>query len=63
MNWNKIQKNKLRIIRVKLLKIDTILDEIDYLDPYGDIVQNFEDECRERQTKRLISMITEDLRI
>jgi len=44
-----------------LKKIDTLLDELERIDPYGDIVQNFEDTYRERQTKRLIKMIEDEM--
>lgn len=45
-----------------LKDIDKILDEIDRNDPYGDMVQNFEDIDRERYTARLIKTIKDDLK-
>ena len=44
-----------------LQKIDRLLDQLDKVDPYGDLVQNFEDIYRERDTKRLINLIKSDL--
>jgi len=44
-----------------LKKIDKQLDQLEKYDPYGDMVQNFEDMYRKRETKRLIDMIQDDL--
>jgi hypothetical protein len=62
MKMIEMQRLGARMCRLKLWEIDKLLDEIERVDPYGDIVQNFEDECRERHTKRLIEMITKDLK-
>jgi len=43
-------------------KIDKLLDQLEKVDPYGDLVQNFEDIYRDRQTKRLIKLIKSDLK-
>ena len=45
-----------------LQKIDRLLNQLEKVDPYGDIVQNFEDIYRERETKRVIKLIKDDLR-
>lgn len=51
---------------IPLLKaIDTAidaLDKYDRADGYGDMAQNFEDACRERETKRLYELIKADLK-
>jgi len=52
----------LRKMKIYLQEIDRILDRLDKVDIYGDIVQNFEDECRKRHTKRIIKMINDDLK-
>lgn len=46
-----------------LQKIDRLLNQLEKVDPYGDLVQNFEDMYRERETKRLIELIKSDLRM
>lgn len=45
-----------------LQKIDKLVDQLERHDPYGDLAENFEDICRERETKRLIKLIKDDLR-
>ena len=45
-----------------LQKIDKLVDQLNKYDPYGDLAENFEDIYRERETKRLIKMIKDDLR-
>jgi len=45
-----------------LQKIDRLLNQLEKVDPYGDLVQNFEDIYRKRETKRLIKLIKGDLR-
>jgi len=52
----------LRLMKSHLQEIDRTLDKLDKVDIYGDIVQNFENEYRERGTKRLIKMIDADLK-
>ena len=44
-----------------LTGIDRLLDKLEESDPYGDIVQNFEDIDRTRHTRRLAKMIIADL--
>lgn len=58
------QRNKRKNLKEMLSyleKIDNILDKLDAVDIYGDIIQNFCDSSKERQTKRLIEMVKEDL--
>jgi len=57
-DFEKRAKKSLEIIQ----KIDSLLDQLEKVDPYGDLVQNFEDIYRERETKRLIKLIKSDLR-
>ena len=45
-----------------LQKIDRLLNQLEKVDPYGDMVENFEDMYRGRETKRLIKLIKGDLR-
>lgn len=54
---------------VEILKrIDKQLDQLDKYDPYGDMIENFEDTMswgesnEKRHTKRLIKLIQKDLR-
>lgn len=55
------KKRALRVLKL-LSSIDKLLDKIDEVDPYGDVVQNFEDGERIRHTKRLMEMIADDMR-
>ena len=55
------EKRALRVLKL-LSSIDKLLDKIDEVDPYGDVVQNFEDGERIRHTKRLMEMIVDDVR-
>lgn len=45
-----------------LQKIDRLLNQLEKVDPYGDMVENFENWDGQRHTKRLIKMIRTDLR-
>ena len=50
-----------------LKRIDKQLDQLDKYDPYGDMLQNFEDRLSwgiepKRHTRRLIKMIQDDLK-
>lgn len=45
-----------------LQKIDKLLNQLEKVDPYGDLVENFEDMYRERETKHLIKLIKSDLK-
>jgi hypothetical protein len=46
-----------------LKKIDKLLTELQKVDPYGDIIENFcEWDKRTRHTRRLIKEINQDLR-
>lgn len=59
------EKTRSRLIKTRMLleKIDRLLDEIDYVDPYGDIVENFcEEDKTTRHTTRIIRMIDDDLK-
>lgn len=59
MNEN---KRKSLIETKKILEeIDNLLDRLEEVDPYGDILQNFEDERRRRQTQRLLAMVNAEL--
>jgi len=51
----------LRLTKSHLQEIDRTLDKLDKVDIYGDLVQNFEDDCRIRETARLINLIDTDL--
>lgn len=48
-----------------LKRIDKQLDQLDKYDPYGDMVENFEDrlswENERRHTRRLIKLLQKDL--
>ena len=57
-NFESRAKKSLEILQ----KIDNLLNQLEKVDPYGDLVQNFEDMYRERETKRLIKLIKGDLR-
>lgn len=57
-NWKERAIKCLEILQ----KIDKLVDQLEKFDPYGDLAQNFEDIYRERETKRLIQMIKNDLR-
>lgn len=59
MNENK-QKSLIETKKI-LEKIDELLDRLEEVDPYGDILQNFEDDCRRRQTQRLLAMVNAEL--
>ena len=51
----------LRLMKSFLEDIDIALDALDKVDIYGDLVQGFEDDCRIRETARLINLIDTDL--
>ena len=51
-------KKSMEILR----KIDGLLNQLEKYDPYGDMVQNFEDLYRERHTLRLLAMLERDLK-
>lgn len=57
-DWRERARKCLEILQ----KIDKLVDQLEKYDPYGDLAQNFEDIYRERETKRLIKMIKDDLR-
>ena len=57
-NWKERARKCLEILQ----KIDKLVDQLNKYDPYGDLAENFEDMYRERETKRLIKMIRNDLR-
>ena len=50
-----------KVARSVLIDIDKLLDELERVDPYGDMVENFCDFDKVRHTKRLIELIDEDL--
>ena len=58
------ENKRKRLIETKkiLEEIDVMLDRLKEVDPYGDIVQNFEDEYRRRQTQRLLAMVNAELK-
>lgn len=60
MNENK-RKSLLETKKI-LEEIDNLLDRLDEVDPYGDIVQNFEDDRRRRHTQRLLAMVNAELK-
>ena len=47
---------KKRVIKL-IQRIDEALDSIEIIDPWGDVVNNFEDVDRERITKRLLKLL------
>ena len=47
---------KKRVIKL-IQRIDEMLDSIEIIDPWGDVVNNFEDVVRERITKRLLKLL------
>lgn len=58
------RERRLGLIQTRALlgQMDRILDEIEVIDSYGDIVENFcEDDKRTRHTTRIIGMIDDDL--
>lgn len=58
------ERTRSRLIKARMLleKMDRLLDEIDYVDPYGDIVENFcEEDKTTRHTTRIIGRIDDDL--
>lgn len=56
------KKDRLEKTRQALLKIDEQLDIIEASEPYGDMIENFQDIDREeRVTDRLVRMIDKDL--
>ncbi len=57
----KEEREKLKGIRVLLVEIQQMVKEIEVLDPYGDLIENFEDSNGTRVTRRLIDMIDVDL--
>ena len=57
-----ISCERLREAKKILQTIDKELNKLEKADPYGDIVENFEDMYRKRHTKRLIKMINKDLK-
>ena len=59
---NQVFEQKARKCIEILKRIDKQLNQLDKYDPYGDMVQNFEDIVRKRHTLRLIKMLQEDLR-
>ena len=59
MNEN---KRKSLIETKKILEeIDGLLDKLEEVDPYGDIVENFEDAYKRRTTARLLVMVNAEL--
>ncbi len=59
MDENK-RKSLLKTKKI-LEKIDKLLDELEEVDPYGDMVENFEDGMKRRHTQRLLAMINAEL--
>lgn len=60
---NKPYINRLLILRDLLAHIDKILDNVIKVDPYGDVIENFQDAYTdERHTRRIIKMINRDLK-
>ena len=58
----KYNKKRLRELRSYLLGIDALLDKVEQVDPYGDVIENFQELDKEtRHTRRIIAMIDEDL--
>ena len=56
------RKRRMKQAREALRRIDQELNELEMVDPYGDIIENFQDHEGERHTTRIIRMISEDLR-
>lgn len=45
-----------------LEKIDRLLNQLEKVDPYGDMLENFKDMMGDRHTQRLLSMLEIDLK-
>lgn len=58
----KYNKKRLRQLRSYLLGIDVLLNKVEQVDPYGDVIENFQEaDKRTRHTRRIIAMIDKDL--
>lgn len=62
--YENIPRFKERALECKdlLTVIDYLLDKLEKIDPYGDMVENFCEDKATRHTKRLIELIDRDLK-
>lgn len=58
--WNQMEKRAVRVNEL-LFSIHKILDKLEELDPYGDVIENFQDTDGTKVTTRLMEMIKNDM--